>query len=775
MLPRADAPARRLPYTTADMSERLAKKKAEQDAAEQAKANQALRYGVTNPPVKEDKGGGGGLWPSWKELGNAAKIGGKGVIGMVNTIGATPIDIADEAVQGLERLVGVTPTDKFDPASVGSFNLLGETYRGVDRAAQYVGQQIAATPGFGKPSSSPFMDTLRSKGLAEAIAEPFVHAVNVGSVAYPVSKMAVGAKLPKTIADAYRQRLLERDIAAQNNLFPAVQRPANVIDVDALQGSRLPARVVDSPAPPATRLAEAQTQRALTPQPVAPAVEIVKLPWSKKLPNSRVVKYTEPHLDEYGNLLKNGRNITLKVLDKNTKNMTGAMNIDIDFATQTATLEMMGVVDEFTTPQLAAAALHELKQFDFLKSQYPLIPSPNIPRPLIEQLQQAGLIDPSYQIPTPGPQNAFDAVQGPNFVNEWQFHEELVPQNYQPYFDSIMESLSPTKVLEPNFVISSPDAAHYFIANGGALDKVPPQYLWQSVQDNGFEGGRFKKIGSAGGHIGMDRYVDQATGQHFGLKYRPQYRFLFKNPKRQSNGFYTSDFQGPLGEILSNEVAVALGFPNMNLRLIVNGDESVSIITDLAQDVYGGKIIDSFEAGSRLNPNNDLSPIPADFVPVEDRIRMAVLDLLIDNGDRNTSNVLFSVDETGGIRLVPIDHEITFFPAHDSGIGYPAAMNFSVRRAYKDDPTKLFEPIKAIITKIQDDLQNSQIVKRFESKLLETTKKVGIDFTDLNAADKWDFDSQIQAFENKVKAFLSESPEDLAQEYIKQIEGYMQP
>jgi hypothetical protein len=109
------------------------------------------------------------------------------------------------------------------------------------------------------------MDTVRQSGWANAIAEPFVHAVNVGSVAYPLSKMAVGAKLPGTIADAYRQRLLEREIAAQNNLFPAVQRPANLIDGDALQGSRLPARVVDSPTPPATRLAEAQTQRALPP------------------------------------------------------------------------------------------------------------------------------------------------------------------------------------------------------------------------------------------------------------------------------------------------------------------------------------------------------------------------------------------------------------------------------------------------------------------------------------------------------------------------------
>ena len=62
MLPRPDAPVTRLPYTTADMSERLAKKKAEQ-------ANQALRYGVTNPPAvqpepKKQGGFGGGFGPN---------------------------------------------------------------------------------------------------------------------------------------------------------------------------------------------------------------------------------------------------------------------------------------------------------------------------------------------------------------------------------------------------------------------------------------------------------------------------------------------------------------------------------------------------------------------------------------------------------------------------------------------------------------------------------------------------------------------------------------
>jgi hypothetical protein len=743
------------------MAERLAKKKAKAD--QDAATFKAFPGGVTKPFDQN----GGASSPSWlSQLGGMTK----------NLLLTAPATILD-AIPYVANIPGVKGEGAwgYEPEDIGTSNFFQAGGQALEQSTRHLVGDVTAIPGLGEDSPSYTADQIRKYGVAEGLASAGLDYGNLALTVAPFVK-PTGWAIGNAINDAKYAAYLRRT----KSPFPDVPtpKPGSFIDVDALQGSRLPARVVDSPATPATRLADAQTARASTPPTVAPVVETVKLPWSRQLPNSRVVKYTEPHLDEYGNLLKNGRNITLKVLDKNTKNMTGAMNIDIDFATQTATLEMMGVVDEFAVPQLAAAALHELKQFDFLKSQYPLIPSPNIPRPLIEQLQQAGLIDPSYQIPTPGPQNAFDAVQGPNFVNEWQFHEELVPQNYQSYFDSIMESLSPTKVLEPNFVISSPDAAHYFITNGGSLEqleKVAPEYLWEAIRNNGFKGGRFDLIGSAGGHIGMDRYVDLATGKHFGLKYRPQYRFLFKNPTRQSNGFYTSTLDGPMGEILSNEVAVALGFPNMNLRLIVNGDRTVSIITDLAQDVYGGKIIDSHEAAVPANGNLPQSLAPGNFVPIEDRIRMAVLDLLIDNGDRNTSNVLFSIDEAGGIRLVPIDHEITFFAARDSGIGYGAAMNFSVRKAYSADPIKLFEEIKTIITKIQDDLQTSQIVKKFESKLLETTKKVGIDFTDLNAVDKWDFDNQIQSFENKVKAFLSTDPEELAQKYIDQIKEYVNP
>ncbi len=453
MRPRAEAPARQLPYTTADMAERLAKKKAEQEAAAQAKANQALRFGVTNPPVKEDKGGGGGLWPSWKELGNAAKIGGKGVIGMVNTLGATPIDIADEAVQGLEKLVGVKPTDKFDPASVGSFNLLGETYRAIDNAAQYTGGNIAAIPGFGKPSSSPFMDTLRSKGVAEAIAEPLVHAVNVGSVAYPVSKMAVGAKLPGTIADAYRQRLLERDIAAQNNLFPAVQRPANVIDVDALQGSRLPARVVDSPATPATRLAETQTQRALPPAQVAP-IEVA--PTTSRLtppafrerpvPSSSrltVEKIKEPHLGD-------GTDIIIRSFDQKTGEYTGAITIYYDPISKQAIVNGLGATNPMVTPQLIAAAAAEIRKL-VGDVKYPLTPDSSLSttsRPFVERLQQAGLVDPNYQLPAIDNINAVTKLSGPEtFASKIPYKTATVidPLSYQPTYNDVLRALVESK------------------------------------------------------------------------------------------------------------------------------------------------------------------------------------------------------------------------------------------------------------------------------------------------------------------------------------------
>jgi len=235
MLPRAEAPARRLPYTTADMSERLAKRKAEQEAAEQAKANQALRFGVTNPPaVKKDE-------PWYRDALGAVGGAIKSVydnMPMSNPI-STPVNMGGNAGVSM----GGQGTGK---------SLVTEPARLAVRRA--VGD-ITAIPRVGADSPSYTADQIREQGVARGVLGAAIDY----SQFIPV--VAKGAGVTGDVLNAYKLARMER--AA--NPFPAVQRPANVIDVDALQGSRLPARVVDSPATPATRLAEAQTQRALPP------------------------------------------------------------------------------------------------------------------------------------------------------------------------------------------------------------------------------------------------------------------------------------------------------------------------------------------------------------------------------------------------------------------------------------------------------------------------------------------------------------------------------
>jgi len=332
----------------------------------------------------------------------------------------------------------------------------------------------------------------------------------------------------------------------------------------------------------------------------------------------------------------------------------------------------------------------------------------------------------------------------------------------------------PQKVFESNYVIDSDAAAHRFLDNGGALDQVPPQHLWQAIESNGFPGARFDKIGSSGGHIGMDRYVDKATGQYIGLKYHPGQKTFANIP---------SELEGPMAEMLSNDIAVDLGFLDMNLRPIYHSDGSVSIITDLAQGVYGGDILDSHLAESigRVDPwdINNRSAAPANFVPIEDRIRLAVLDELIGNVDRNTGNILFSVDQTGKVRLVPIDHEIALGGVGQNRLKEKVAMNWSIRNAYNRDELQLFEEIKTIIAKIQQELKPkaSKMVENFKAKLLEAAAQAKIDtkkwFRDpANPNDNWgafDFENKIKYFKDNLNKFLSDTPDAITQKYINEI------
>jgi len=149
MLPRPDAPATRLPYTTADMGERLAKKKAEQEAVAAAQANQALRFGVTNPPaVKKDE-------PWYKDLGNAVVSGAKWIYNNApesNPI-STPINMGGDA--------GVSMGGQGTPKSIAVQPVVQATRRAVG--------DITAIPRVGEPSPSYTADQIREQGVARGL------------------------------------------------------------------------------------------------------------------------------------------------------------------------------------------------------------------------------------------------------------------------------------------------------------------------------------------------------------------------------------------------------------------------------------------------------------------------------------------------------------------------------------------------------------------------------------------------------------------------------
>jgi hypothetical protein len=242
MLPRPEAPARRLPYTTADMGERLAKRKAEQDA-EEFKAN-ALNT-LANYKPKEDK-------PWYKDLGNAVVDAAGYVYDRLpqsNPI-STPINMGGNAGVSM----GGQGTGK---------SLVAEPARLAVRRA--VGD-ITAIPRVGADSPSYTADQIREQGVARGVLGAAIDY----SQFIPV--VAKGAGFTGDAVNAYKLAMMER----QANPFPALRGATNVIDV--VPGSRLPARIVDSPAPPATRLAQAQTNRALPPavQRALPAANIPK-------------------------------------------------------------------------------------------------------------------------------------------------------------------------------------------------------------------------------------------------------------------------------------------------------------------------------------------------------------------------------------------------------------------------------------------------------------------------------------------------------------------
>ena len=175
MLPRPEAPARRLPYTTADMAERLAKRKTEQEAAEQAQANQALRFGVTNPPAPapEPKKSGGG-WLS--------QVG-----GMIKNIGLTaPATILD-AVPYVANLPGVAGSGAwgYEPEDLGTSNFFQAGGQGLEQAGRRAVGDITAIPGVGKPSASPTAADIKQQGWVNGLGNAALDYGNLAATVAP--------------------------------------------------------------------------------------------------------------------------------------------------------------------------------------------------------------------------------------------------------------------------------------------------------------------------------------------------------------------------------------------------------------------------------------------------------------------------------------------------------------------------------------------------------------------------------------------------------------
>lgn len=218
MLPRPEAPARRLPYTTADMSERLAKRKAEQFKAD-ALAKLANYSPLDNKSGLEKIGSAIGGAVKWLQD-NAPES---------NPI-STPINMGGDAGVSM----GGQGTGK---------SLVTEPARLAVRRA--VGD-ITAIPRVGEPSPSYTADQIREQGVARGVLGAAIDY----SQFIPV--VAKGAGFTGDAVNAYKLAMMER----QANPFPALRGASNVIDV--VEGSRLPARVVKAPA---TRLAKAQAAR----------------------------------------------------------------------------------------------------------------------------------------------------------------------------------------------------------------------------------------------------------------------------------------------------------------------------------------------------------------------------------------------------------------------------------------------------------------------------------------------------------------------------------
>jgi hypothetical protein len=203
----------------------------------------------------------------------------------------------------------------------------------------------------------------------------------------------------------------------------------------------------------------------------------------------------------------------------------------------------------------------------------------------------------------------------------------------------------------------------------------------------------------------MTRFEDSTTGDFFGMKYSP-------------NNYGLNDFNTPTIEYIANDISQIMGFDPMSMRIIRNVDGSESLVTELAQNIYGGNnVFDAFEA-------EEVGL--AARVPVQERLRMNVLDAIIDNVDRNEGNYLFGVNPNGSVHLIPIDHGFSLKDGNsladvwkeNRSYAFESPRNISTYDAYKTNPAKLKKNLVDEVVKLQE-MWRGQNLKQLKDKFAD--------------------------------------------------------
>jgi hypothetical protein len=257
--------------------------------------------------------------------------------------------------------------------------------------------------------------------------------------------------------------------------------------------------------------------------------------------------------------------------------------------------------------------------------------------------------------------------------------------------------------------LDTPEKSVDFVKHNGNLSEVPDEHLVQSILDNidrvdgpdgsgwnfGFEGAgvpRFTFDGAGGGVHGMILITDRITGGQIGIKFEanPDWKHEDRLHPIGVNSDEASTVDSAK-EAVANAFNEQLGFQPMPIRIVrrgprgageyINPDEvrgpkvirqGIAFVTELAQNRYrkirgnGWGIYDN-----NNRQRDDVSPISA--------LRMGILDIILDNGDRNNNNYLVSPQSDFSLVLVPIDHGNALYKENKDSLLKMLAERFSDR------------------------------------------------------------------------------------------------